>query len=1328
LEVVLVNDGGCDLDVESIAAVLGDVSLTYERLERNRGRACAANTGIRAARGDYVGFLDDDDEFYPEHVETLVTFLNQSDYRVAYTDTEMVFTDFSADQGRFVDTDRVVFSRDFFYQDLLISNNIPFNSILFPREVLVEIGDLDESFEMYEDWDFLIRAAGRYPFYHIKKTTARYNQWSRSLQINRSDTDLMQSMNLRILDKHHEKIAPAMLQLKVHNEDLRRAVQDATTRADHFELISGERDRHIKKLEMAINETRAHYQGIVKDNEARIAQLESAAGEKDARIAHVQSVLAAIQATLGWKLLERMRRVREKALPVDTRRRLFYDLAVKSVKVVRNEGVRGFLAKASRRVKGLPERVAILARKGYSVYRSYGAKTFLKYTYKYVRYGGGYFGASGTARIAEGDRYAFWISQHETVDDAAARRDMESFTYRPTISIITPVYNVDPRWLSRCIESVRSQRYADWQLCIYDDASTNDETVRALKGWQGEDQRIAVSFGAVNQGISAASNHALKMATGEFVALLDNDDELSPEALYEVVRLLNAHPDADLIYSDEDRITENGDGSVRRHEPFFKPDWSPQLLFACMYTGHLSVYRKSLVDSLGGFRSEFDFSQDYDLALRVTEKTTRIRHLPKVLYHWRAIPQSAAGGGKDFARSSNIAALKAACERRGYDAEVLALPCANRVKFRIGDPPLISIVIPTDSRKNIFNCIDLLLRNTSYPRYEIVVVTHAALGNEILTYFPGKDRIRVSLFEKPFNFSLKCNEGASAARGDYLLFLNDDVEALDQSWLDDMLRVLGRGNIGGVSPKLFYENDLIQYAGMVTGVRGLVGTAFHCEPKDSCAYFNFIQSERNVSLLTGACLLMPKKVFDEVGGYDALNTPVMHSDVDLCCRIRQKGYNLVYTPFAALRHIGHLSLRTTDHHPASRKDKADVYLLKKWGDFLSRDPYYPENMRTYLYREGFVPYRMCADRQDARFDGARDILFVSHDLSLSGAPILMYHLACHFRAKGYFVAVMSPHDGELAEQYRAEGIPLIVDATLASEPHPETKKFMAAFDLIVANTIFMWPSVFAAKEEAVPVMWLLHESRAGQKAAFENPRVAEALGRADEVIFACKATAGLFDKFNVSGNFRVIHYGTRSLSANSREARRNEKFTIVHIGSIEPRKGQDILVEGIRKLPPAYADAVKVFLIGRSLENEESREHRRALMKTVSSLPHVHLTGQIPHERIADYLAGADVFVSSSRDDVFPLTVLEAMSVGKAIIATDVGGVSEMIRDGEDGIVIPAGNTDLLARNIMHLMDDPEARKRMGDSARNRFIEHFTVERLGDDLIKVIEERVGRPR
>jgi GT2 family glycosyltransferase len=499
-----------------------------------------------------------------------------------------------------------------------------------------------------------------------------------------------------------------------------------------------------------------------------------------------------------------------------------------------------------------------------------------------------------------------------------------------------------------------NQTYDHWELCLANGNPKGFEIARRLEKWAQKDSRIHVKPLVRNLGVSGNSNEALAMASGEFVALMDHDDTLAPFALFEVVQFLDSHRDYDIIYSDEDKVEAGG----KRHTPFFKPDWSPDLLQSFMYMGHLSVYRRDLVRSLGGFRPEFDFSQDYDLALRATERTGRIGHIAKILYHWRVVSGSAAAGDKSYARASNIAALASAMERRGLDAEIFEYPTANRVKFIVRHQPLVSVIIPTDNEENIFSCLKSILDETSYSNYEILVVTNSGLAFKITDKYQNESKVRLVHFDAQFNFSAKCNRGARAANGEYLLFLNDDVRPLDDKWVECMVGYFQQEGVGAVSPKLLYSDDRVQHAGLVTGVRGFAGTAFHTEPSDSTTFFNLLQSTRTVSALSAACMLIPKQLFESIGGFDEVHVPIMHSDLDLCFKIREKGLRLLYTPFTTLKHVGHASLGQVERMGVSHSDKAGLFLLKRWGEYLSYDPFYPDNMRDLLYRDSPTKYRI----------------------------------------------------------------------------------------------------------------------------------------------------------------------------------------------------------------------------------------------------------------------------------------------------------------------------------------------------------------------------------
>lgn len=540
------------------------------------------------------------------------------------------------------------------------------------------------------------------------------------------------------------------------------------------------------------------------------------------------------------------------------------------------------------------------------------------------------------------DQYPLWLSKNTLSINEKSQMiaELDNFRYKPIISIIMPVYNVDKVWLEKAIDSVLNQIYPNWELCIADDASTNAHVRSVLDYYTMTDRRVRVKYLEQNQGISGATNEALSFASGEFMGLLDNDDELSPDALLEVVKLLNKHPDADMIYSDEDKITMND----TRCEPFFKPDWSPDLFFSQMYTCHFGVYRKSIVDKISGFRKGFEGSQDYDFVLRFTEETDKVYHIPKILYHWRKIPGSTAE--KYDVKDSDTASLKAlneAVKRRSTDGTVekgLQMG-AFRVKRVILNNPLVSIIISTkDKLEFLMKCIDSIKNKTDYPNYEILIVDNKSIESttkDFLKSIDGKDHCRVISYDAPFNFSAINNESSKKAKGEILIFLNNDTEVVSPEWLSAMIELAQREDTGVVGAKLIYRNNTIQHAGILLGVGGIANHAFYQFPISKNSYFSQADVIRNYSAVTGACMMIRKPLFEEVGGFDEINCPIAFNDVDLCLRLREKGYLIVYTPYAVLYH----------YEAASRGYKRDPeaeYIKKRWGHIIENDPYYNPNL------------------------------------------------------------------------------------------------------------------------------------------------------------------------------------------------------------------------------------------------------------------------------------------------------------------------------------------------------------------------------------------------
>jgi GT2 family glycosyltransferase len=574
------------------------------------------------------------------------------------------------------------------------------------------------------------------------------------------------------------------------------------------------------------------------------------------------------------------------------------------------------------------------------------------------------------------EAYARWIEQHDTIDEAkrdSLRARARALPRQPLISVLVPTYNSNVALLRAMIESVRAQVYPHWELCIADDASPDPEVVTVLRDYAARDARIKIALREQNGHISEASNSALVLVTGDFVALLDHDDILPEHALYQVAAAINAQPRARLFYSDEDKLTPDG----RRSAPYFKSDWNPELFLVQNLFSHLGVYETALVRQAGGFRKGFEGSQDHDLALRCIEIAGHdaVHHIPHVLYHWRIVPGSTAGAGteKPYALTAGIRAVEEHLARTGVQATVSQLASdigILRVRYAPPSPaPLVSIVIPTrDGVELLRQCIESVFAKSTYPNFEIIVVDNGSVKPETHAYFDtlrARTNVRVIRDDRPFNFSALNNAAVKLAAGEFVCLLNNDIEVISPDWLEELVSIAAQPGNGAVGACLWYPNDTLQHGGVVLGLGGVAGHMHYKMRRGAFGYFGRAVAVQNMSVVTAACLVIRRSIYEEVGGLDE-DFAVAFNDVDMCIRVREAGYRNVWTPHAELYHH-ESATRGSDMAPEKfQRFQREVRLMEsRWGDALLRDPAYNPNLSLDTSRR---PFALADDPRIGQFD------------------------------------------------------------------------------------------------------------------------------------------------------------------------------------------------------------------------------------------------------------------------------------------------------------------------------------------------------------------------
>lgn len=985
--VIIVNDGSTDPDT---LAVFDELRAKGFRIidTPNQGLSAARNTGWRASTAAYVLFLDADnmiDPTYPERAQELFD---------ADPDLAVVFSD----RAEFGLRNGVVQQHLPSISEELLGNRIDACAVV-RRSVLEKVGGYDEAMrDGYEDWEFWLRLFGDgEKFHRIPETLFRYRVREGSLLGRTLDPAIRQRILQYIVEKHLDlfranvhTLIPELHRIQAADHGARVLLEK---RVEEIKERWAELTEEKQKLSGEFDMLKLDHQQVVQLLHADIASLESQAKKTEQLILAEQhdrkekeADIHALEASLSQLGLEKETIATEAHRLVGE-----VDKVMQALNVHREHtrALQGLIAQYEERIKAiessklwrlkkgynkmrallrtssgtsnsgfrwLKRSAFLVSRKGRTIVRRFLAKVF-RAMYLFtedqpVRILVGN-DQLRSAMVSSGDPYEQWMTKHfaRPSDLADQREQVGMFADRPLISVVMPVYDPPIELLDAAIRSVVDQSYGNWELCIADDLSPNKAVRKCLEQWMKEDGRIKVVFRKENGHISKASNSGLKLVEGEFVAFMDHDDLLAPDALYHVAKRINRKADTDILYTDEDKVDELG----KHGDAHFKPQWCPDHLLSRNYFGHLVVIRTTVVKAIGGFREGFEGSQDYDLILRATERTDRIEHIPRVLYHWRIHAASSAKSEdvKPYAYQAGRRSLTEALQRRGEPAEVSFLPGYRGygIRFERALRGRVSVIIPTKDKTEVLaTCVHSLFNLTDHPDFEVIVVSNNSKEPAFFAFMKEMERLQPERFkwfaqDIPFNFAALMNFGIAKATGDQILFLNNDTEVIHGDWMRIMHSWAQRPSIGAVGVKLLYHNDTIQHAGVIIGLGGVAGHTWVGYHKDGPGYFNYINTVNNNSAVTAACMMVERSKLEKIGGWEELFT-VEYNDVDLCLRLREAGFSNVYVPEVSLYHFESL----TRGHPHMTKESYERHLREvalfkeRWASYIADDPCYNPNL------------------------------------------------------------------------------------------------------------------------------------------------------------------------------------------------------------------------------------------------------------------------------------------------------------------------------------------------------------------------------------------------
>lgn len=923
-------------------------------------------------------------------------------------------------------------------------------------------------------------------------------------------------------------------------------------------------------------------------------------------------------------------------------------------------------------------------------------------------------------------RYEAWRHVNKFTD--AARDDLlTALAAQPTprISLITPIHNTPARHLNAMVASVLAQEHPDWELCLADDASTSKETLTALASAARSDPRIKLVRLERNSGISAATNAAAALATGEVLAFLDHDDLITPDCVGELALYYGQNPTVDLAYSDDDKINEDG----THHSPQFKPDWSPVLLLSYMYLSHMFSVRRETFETLGGFRSQFDGAQDYDFALRAAETARAVGHIPKILYHWRVAEGSTAqsGDAKPESFERGRLAVQEALDRRSISARSFHPQWARDARvgmFSLEFPntgPSVTIVIPTYNKANLLRDCIRSIEKTTYNNYEILIADNGSDDLDTIQFLEkisNRDNISVIRVPRPdngFNFSKVMNAAVKSATGDFVLLLNNDTKVIAPNWLSQMVGYALMKDVGSVGARLYFEDGTLQHGGIVHGWHeGLVGHAFRGAPPHDWGYMGFIRTAREYSAVTAACLLTRRSTYTELGGLDENKFAIAYNDVDYGFRLVNSNLRNIYCPDAELYHLEGKSR-------SKRDDPREIYALRdtyrSWVD-------HGYNPNLSLTDEHF---RTEPRRAPKRKSGPVCVAAISHNLNFEGAPNTLFDLLLGLKACGAAIpVVLAPRDGPLRELYEASGIEVRLftppPARAAREIYDAAINALADtfieldVDTVLVNTLPMYFAINAAEEAGLGSVWCQHESEPwntyfDDQGAYGRVHAYAAFGQAYRVTYVANATLKAWGEVQTRHNAQLIRHAIpparmseelmrwSATSARRKLGIRKDEICIILMGTICRRKGQLDLTQaiGLLDLP---LPKIKIFIVGHVAEPDYAELIRNSLQALPPALANlVQVTGAVDDMTV--YYAAADIAVCCSRIESAPRVIVEAMAFGLPIVTTPVFGILELVDEHVNARFYNPGDVATLARTLQALCQNSDERRQLAANSQD---------------------------